>query len=96
MPEAPNIGHVVAAFVEGATASGQKRPASSICARVGKQARALIADGYDVAELITSARKMGAGEWNDLAVQVRRDAVGTNGGQPVMRGGARQELLTPE
>jgi hypothetical protein len=30
-----------------------------------------------VETLIKSAYRMGAGEWNDLAVQVRKDAAGT-------------------
>jgi len=75
-----NVGDVVAAFVDGATASGQPRPSSSIVARVGKQARALLAEGYDAEALIKSAHTMGAGEWNDLAVQVRKDAATASGG----------------
>jgi hypothetical protein len=72
---APNVGDVVAAFVDGAQASGQPRPPSRICARVGKDARALvIEDRFDIADLIDSARRMGAGGWNDLAMQVRKDA----------------------
>jgi hypothetical protein len=85
-------GPVVAAFVEGATDAGLKRPASSICARVGKDARALWHDGYEPERLIASARTMGAGEWNDLAVQVRKDDVAANGGHRPSRGGASDDL----
>jgi hypothetical protein len=74
-----NAGLVVAAYVEGAQDAGQPRPAASLRARVGKQARELIAEGYSMETLIPAARKMGAGEWNDLAVQVRKDAATTNG-----------------
>lgn len=77
---AKNVGDVVAAFIDGATGAGQPRPSSSIVARVGKQARGLLAEGYDVEALIKSAHTMGAGEWNDLAVQVRKDAAAGNGG----------------
>ena len=52
----------------------------AIIARVGKQARQLLAEGYDVEDLIKSAHTMGAGEWNDLAVQVRKDAATASGG----------------
>ena len=79
---AKNIGDVVGAFIDGATASGQPRPSSSIVARIGKQARQLLAEGYDVEALIKSAHTMGAGEWNDLAVQVRKDAAAANGNGP--------------
>jgi hypothetical protein len=74
-----NVGDVVAAFVDGATANGQPAPASKLRARVGKDARSLLADGFDLETLIDSARNMGAGEWNDLAVQVRKDAAAANG-----------------
>ena len=89
---APNVGSVVAAYVDGATASGQPAPASSLKARVGKQARQLLADGYDIAVLIESAKHMGAGEWNDLAVQVRKDAASANG-KPA---GGKQTNFTDE
>lgn len=69
-----NPAPIVAAFIEGATAAGLKRPAASILARVGKQARELLAENtYTPDELIASARRMGAGEWNDLGVQLRID-----------------------
>jgi len=95
-----NVGDIVAAYVEGATSSGQPRPATSLCARVGKQARQLLQDGYDAATLAASARTMGAGEWNDLAVQVRKDAAGngTGGRRPAttdQRVAAALELLDP-
>jgi hypothetical protein len=76
---AKNVGDVVGAFIDGATGSGQPKPGSSIVARVGKQARQLLAEGYDVEALIKSAHTMGAGEWNDLAVQVRKDAAAATG-----------------
>jgi hypothetical protein len=78
-----NPGPIVAAFVEGATGAGLKRPAASILARVGKQARALLAERTHAPDaLVESARRMGAGEWNDLAVQVRKDDAASNGKSP--------------
>lgn len=82
-----NAGLVVAAFVEGATTTGQKRPATSICARVGKQARELHHDGYTMDALTSAARTMGAGEWNDLAIQVRKDDAAANGQSSQRRSG---------
>lgn len=79
-PASANVGDVVAAYVDGATSTGQPEPAGSLRARVGKQARTLIAEGTDVHTLINSAFVMGQGEWNDLAVQVRIDAAARNGG----------------
>ncbi len=76
---AKHAGDVVAAYVDGATGTGQPSPAASLRARVGKQARELLADGFEIETLIKSAYRMGAGEWNDLAVQVRKDAAAANG-----------------
>ena len=77
---AKHAGDVVAAFVEGATGSGQPEPAQNLRARVGRDARQLLAEGYDAEALIKAAHTMGAGEWNDLAVQVRKDAATASGG----------------
>lgn len=82
---AKHAGDIVAAFVEGAASTGQPPPAASIKARVGKQARQLLAENYDAETLITSAYRMGAGEWNDLAVQVRKDAAGGRASPPADR-----------
>ena len=77
---ARHAGDVVAAFVDGAVSAGQPEPATALRARVGKQARQLLAEGYDAEDLIKSAYRMGAGAWNDLAVQLRKDAAAANGG----------------
>jgi hypothetical protein len=74
-----NVGHVVAAFVDGAAEAGLDAPSASIKARVGKEARALLAEKKPIEGLIESARRMGAGEWNDLAVQYRKDNARANG-----------------
>jgi hypothetical protein len=81
--------------VDGAKAAGQPSPAGTLRARVGKQARALIAEGYDLARLTSSARTMGAGEWNDLAVQVRKDAAAAANGRasPDRRQQATDEMF---
>ena len=92
----PNPGPIVAAFVEGSAAAGLKRPGANIIARVGKQARQMLAEGtYTPDELIASARNMGSGEWNDLAVQARKDDAAVNGragaaGQPARESTAMQ------
>lgn len=81
-PKAPselNVGDIVGAYVDGARASGQPDPPSNLRARVGKQARELVAEGFAVSALIESAHRMGRGEWNDLAVQIRKDAAAKNG-----------------
>jgi hypothetical protein len=76
----PNPGPVVAAFIEGATGAGLKRPGANLIARVGKQARLILGAGvYTADEVITAARTMGAGEWNDLEVQLRKDDAARNG-----------------
>lgn len=91
----PNVGDVVAAFVDGARATGQDDPASSLRARVGKQARQLLAEGKDIHRLIAAARTMGAGEWNDLAVQLRKDDAAANGtaGTPDRKQQATDDLF---
>jgi len=87
----PNPAPVVAAFIDGATESGLKRPDASIIARVGKQARLILAEGtYTLDEAVRSARNMGAGEWNDLAVQLRKDNAAANGRGPAETTGIRK------
>lgn len=89
---ARHVGNVVGAYVDGARAAGQPDPASSLRARVGKQARALLVDGFDLDTLVASARNLGAGEWNDLAVQVRKDAATAAGaGSPAGPQARRQQ-----
>lgn len=77
-----NVGHVVAAYVDGAVAAGLDTPSGSLKARVGRDARTLVAEGKPIRDLIESARRMGAGEWNDLAVQYRKDNATANGAAP--------------
>lgn len=76
---ARNVGDVVAAYVDGATAAGLQPPPTNLRARVGKQARQLIGEGWDVDFLVGSARRMGAGEFNDLGVQARKDDAAAKG-----------------
>lgn len=78
--EPTNAGDVVAAYVEGAVAAGLPRPDESLRKRVGKQAGDILARGETPIDvLMTAARNSGAGGWNDLAVQVQRDAAAKNG-----------------
>ena len=39
----------------------------------------LLAEGYPIGDLVAAAKRMGVGEWNDLAVQVRKDAATSKG-----------------
>lgn len=76
----------MAAYVEGALAAQLPRPDESLRKRVGKQAGEILARGETTLEVLTAAaRNMGAAGWNDLAVQVQRDAKASsaNGSRPV-------------
>jgi len=85
-----HVGEVVAAYVDGATGAGLKAPAASLRSRVGKQARGLLGEDWEIDFLIESARNMGATEFNDLAVQVRKDDAAANG-QTQLSAAARRE-----
>ena len=93
---APNAGLVVAAYVEGALAAKMPRPDEALRKRVGKQAGQLIAQKTPMDVLLTAARHMGAVGWNDLGVQIQRDAANAspNGsvGKRPSRGGASDDL----
>jgi len=65
---------IVAAYLEGAESADLPRPAQSLAARVGKQAKAMLATN-DHDTLVAAARTCGANGWPDLALQVQRDAV---------------------
>jgi hypothetical protein len=75
----PNVGDVVAAYVDGATGAGLEPPAGALKARVGKQARELLREGKPIEKLIAAAGHMGAVGWDDLARQVQRDSASANG-----------------
>jgi hypothetical protein len=74
-----HVGEVVAAFVEGATDAGLKSPPPGLRSRVGKQARELLAEDWEIDFLIDSARRMGASEYSDLGTQVRKDDAAAHG-----------------
>lgn len=78
-PRRANAGDIVAAFADGATSAGLQSPPSSLRARVGRDARQLIAEGWDAGFLVDSARRMGASGFNDLAIQARKDDAAGNG-----------------
>jgi len=86
-----HVGEVVAAYVDGATEAGIKSPPAPLRSRVGKQARALLAEDWEIDFLIDSARRMGAGEFNDLAVQVRKDDAAAKGRITPTPGGRREQ-----
>jgi hypothetical protein len=103
-----NAGDVIAAYVDGAVGAGLMRPPENLRERVGKDARALLAQGYTLDSLIESAGRMGAGEWNDLAVQLRKDDSAANGkpkaaespgarkGRQAMEAGAQVQAMIDE
>ena len=74
-----HVGEVVAAFADGATGAGLHNPPASLRSRVGKQAKALLAEDWPIDFLIESARRMGAGEFDDLARQARKDDAAAKG-----------------
>lgn len=74
-----HVGEVVAAFVDGARDAGLHDPPAPLRSRVGKQARELLAEDWSIDFLIDSARRMGAGEFSDLATQVRKDDAAAKG-----------------
>ena len=75
-PRAPtqNAGDVIAAYVDGAKEANQPRPSESLRGRVGRDARKLLDEGFALDDLVTAARNMGAAGWQDLSVQLQRDA----------------------
>jgi hypothetical protein len=76
-----NAGLIVGEYVRGATEAGMPPPDESLRKRVGKQAGAMLRS-HDPQALATAAYNAGAGGWNDLAVQLQRDAAqgrGANG-----------------
>lgn len=88
--------------MDGAKAAGLPAPAETLRSRVGKQARSLLADKKtDHEALLIAARNMGAAGWNDLAVQVQRDAAAKKPKEPsdsrfVSGTGARSHTPTAE
>lgn len=68
-----HVGEIVAAFVDGATDAGLHAPPASLRSRVGRQAKELLTEDWPIDFLIGCAQRMGASEFSDLAVQVRRD-----------------------
>jgi hypothetical protein len=50
----------------------------------------MLAEGTPIGRLTTAAWRMGAAGWNDLGVQVQRDAATANGNGQRPGGGGRQ------
>jgi hypothetical protein len=73
-PDAPKKADaVVAAFVDGATRAGQDPPTKGLIARVGRDAKRLLAeDRVDIDKLLAAAGRMGRGGWQSLDVQLQR------------------------
>ena len=88
----PNPQPIVAAYVDGAKAAGQPVPSASLKARVGRQARELLREHTPSDVLVRAADHMGRVGWNDLAVQVQRDAAAANGNSPA---GGHQTYRNP-
>jgi hypothetical protein len=81
-PTEAHIGTVVAAYADGATNAGLQSPPSKLRARVGKDARQLVKDGWPIGFLVECAERLGASGYDDLAVQARRDDAQANGQGP--------------
>jgi general stress protein YciG len=76
-------GAIVGAYVDGAVAAGHPKPAEQLRARVGRQARRMLAEpDADPALLRDAATEMGRQGWNDLAVQVQRMSAGRSRDRP--------------
>lgn len=76
----PNLGQVVAAYVNGAVEAGLPRPSERFRGKVGRDARRLSEkDHVPIAALVVAARSMGARGWDDLDREVQR--VGAAGGR---------------
>ncbi|MFI7644146.1 hypothetical protein [Nonomuraea sp. NPDC049400] len=69
-----NAGDVVGAYVDGAREGRQPHPAETLRKRIGKQAGQLLKEKVPADVLLTAARNAGACGWQDLAVQIQRDA----------------------
>lgn len=80
-PKAPsNAGAVVGAYVDAAIAAGYPRPGETIRARVGKQARALLAaPDADFDAVMAAAQEMARRGWQDLEVQMQRSSAESRG-----------------
>lgn len=80
-----NAGDIIAAYMDGAKAGNQGRPSEKLRNRVGRDANRLLAEKYDPEQLRQSAYRMGWGGWQDLDVQLQRDAAAAKDRQ-VMNG----------
>lgn len=69
-----NAGDVVAAYVGGAKAGDMPQPTDVLRGRMGKRAAALIKQGTAPQRLLTAAWNCGIAGWNDIDVQLQRDA----------------------
>ena len=79
----PNIGQVVAAYVDGATLAGLPRPSERLRGKVGRDARRLAEkEQVPVAALIAAARSMGERGWDDIDRELQRVAANKPQGKP--------------
>lgn len=67
----PTARDVVAAYCDGAAEAEMPAPSKKSIGRVGRDAKKLLDAGGDPEELVSAARRMGAGPWDDLDRQVR-------------------------
>jgi hypothetical protein len=86
----PHAGDVVASYVDGARAGRQPDPASSLRARIGREAGKLLSEHTPPEVLLQAAFNAGASGWHDLAVQIQRDAAAVNGNGPGQSTGAER------
>jgi hypothetical protein len=96
-PRTPNgADTVVAAYIDGATNAGLDRPAGNLPARVGRDAKRLLAEGVPLDKLTAAATAMGAAGWHDLAVQLQRTSAGRNGSRASPNAGAYEPYFNPD
>lgn len=70
-----HAGDVVGAYVDGAKAAGHPLPSEQLRKRVGRQAGQLLAEkGQDPVLVLEAAFEMGRTGWQDLSVQIQRNA----------------------
>jgi hypothetical protein len=67
-------GQVVAAYYRGAKDGKHPRPAATLGARIGKQAKQMLSEGTSLDALVEAAFDTGKAGYQDLAVQIQRNS----------------------
>lgn len=83
----PQVSVIVGAWIEAAKALQGSRPAGNLVARVGKQARTLLAEGHPADRLEAAARSAGSRGWDDIGRELLRLGAATRPAQAVESAG---------